>query len=51
MLFRKTVAVYCENHMEHTDTLCGAEWLVYVVTTEFYKVKNCGGGDVVACRM
>jgi hypothetical protein len=23
MLFRKTVAVYCENHMEHTDTLCG----------------------------
>jgi hypothetical protein len=21
MLFRKTVAVYCENHMEHTDTL------------------------------
>jgi hypothetical protein len=23
MLFRKTVAVYCENHTEHTDTLCG----------------------------
>jgi hypothetical protein len=23
MLFRETVAVYCENHMEHTDTLCG----------------------------
>jgi hypothetical protein len=22
MLFRKTVAVYCENHMEHTNTLC-----------------------------
>jgi hypothetical protein len=22
-LFRETVAVYCENHMEHTDTLCG----------------------------
>jgi hypothetical protein len=22
MLFRETVAVYCENHMEHTDTLC-----------------------------
>jgi hypothetical protein len=20
MLFRETVAVYCENHMEHTDT-------------------------------
>jgi hypothetical protein len=23
MLFRETVAVYCENHMKHTDTLCG----------------------------
>jgi hypothetical protein len=23
MLFRETVAVYCENHIEHTDTLCG----------------------------
>jgi hypothetical protein len=22
MLFRETVAVYCENHMEHADTLC-----------------------------
>jgi hypothetical protein len=23
MLFRETVAVYCENHMEHTNTLRG----------------------------
>jgi hypothetical protein len=23
MLFRETVAFYCENHTEHTDTLCG----------------------------
>jgi hypothetical protein len=23
MLFRETAAVYCENHMEHTNTLCG----------------------------
>jgi hypothetical protein len=23
MLFRETVTVYCENHMEHTNTLCG----------------------------
>jgi hypothetical protein len=23
MLFRETVAVYCENHTELTDTLCG----------------------------
>jgi hypothetical protein len=40
MLFGETVAVYCENHKEHTDTLCGqnAEVLllsqvVYIVTT------------------
>jgi hypothetical protein len=23
MLFGETVAVHCENHMEHTDTPCG----------------------------
>jgi hypothetical protein len=23
VLFRETVAVYCENHTEHTNTLCG----------------------------
>jgi hypothetical protein len=23
MLFREAVAVYCENHTDHTDTLCG----------------------------
>jgi hypothetical protein len=23
MLFGETVAVYCENHTGHTDTLCG----------------------------
>jgi hypothetical protein len=23
MLFRETVAIYYENHTEHTDTLCG----------------------------
>jgi hypothetical protein len=22
MLFRETVAVYCENHTKHTNTLC-----------------------------
>jgi hypothetical protein len=23
MLFREMIAVYCENHTEHTNTLCG----------------------------
>jgi hypothetical protein len=47
ILFGETVAVYCENHTEHTDTLCGQNaefWYVnsvrtsqetnYVTTTE-----------------
>jgi hypothetical protein len=40
MLFRETVAIYCDNHMEHANTLCGqnAEFgmlipVVYIVTT------------------
>jgi thioredoxin-related protein len=35
MLFGETVAVYCENHTEHTDTLCGQN-------TEIHCVKKCG---------
>jgi hypothetical protein len=35
MLFRETVAVYCENHTEHTDALCGQN-------AEFLNVKACG---------
>jgi hypothetical protein len=23
MLFKETIAVYCENHTKHTDTMCG----------------------------
>jgi hypothetical protein len=23
MLFKEIIAVYCENHTEHTNTLCG----------------------------
>jgi translation initiation factor IF-1 len=35
MLFRKTVAVYCENHTEHTNALCGQN-------EEFWCVKAGG---------
>jgi hypothetical protein len=35
MLFGERVAVYCENHTEHTDALCGQN-------AEFYYVKACG---------
>jgi hypothetical protein len=31
MLFRETVAVYCENHTENTDTLCGQNAESYYV--------------------
>jgi hypothetical protein len=35
MLFREIITVYCENHMEHTNTLCGQN-------TEFWYVKLGG---------
>jgi hypothetical protein len=35
MLFRETVAVYCENHTEHTNALCGQN-------VEFQYAKSCG---------
>jgi hypothetical protein len=35
MLFGETVAVYCENHMEHMNTLCAQ-------SAEFWYVKACG---------
>jgi hypothetical protein len=31
MLFGETVAVYCENHTEHTDTLCGQNAVFWYV--------------------
>jgi hypothetical protein len=41
MLFRETVAVYCENHREHTNTLCGqnAENL-YIETGSTLDIKG-----------
>jgi hypothetical protein len=46
MLFRERVAVYCENHTEHTDTPCGQNagfsmlrQVVYIVTTGLKRVK------------
>jgi hypothetical protein len=35
MLFGETVVVYCENHMEHINTLCGQN-------AEFWYVKAGG---------
>jgi hypothetical protein len=35
MLCRETVAVYCENHTEHINTLCGQN-------AKFFYAKSCG---------
>jgi hypothetical protein len=35
MLFREIIAVYCENHMEHINALCGQN-------SEFFNVKSGG---------
>jgi hypothetical protein len=48
MLFRETVAIYCENRTEHTNTLCvqNAEFLyvkagdTYSITPKFNENKN-----------
>jgi hypothetical protein len=34
MLFRETVAIYCENHTEHTDTVRTSQEIRYVSATK-----------------
>jgi hypothetical protein len=46
MLFRETVAVYCENHLEHTNTL-------YEQNAEFsniYKFSSYLAGNTLRLR-
>jgi hypothetical protein len=56
MLFGETVAVYCENHTEHTDTLCGQnvvctlEETHYVSTTKPNRLMLCGETVAVYCE-
>jgi hypothetical protein len=47
MLFKETVAVYCENHKEHINTLCGQnadvnmlKQVVHIATTKFYRINK-----------
>jgi hypothetical protein len=42
MLFKKTVAVYCENHTEHINTLCGQN-------VELFNIK--AGGTHSDCAL
>jgi hypothetical protein len=47
MLFRETVAVYCENHMEHTDTLCGQNADFLIVKAVGIHNYHCASGHEI----
>jgi hypothetical protein len=38
ILFGKTIAVYYENHTEHTDTVCTSQETHYISTTKLNQV-------------
>jgi hypothetical protein len=42
MLFGEPVAVYCENHMGHTNTLCGQSAEVWCVEASGIYSNHCG---------
>jgi hypothetical protein len=42
MLFRETVAVYCENHTEHTDTVRTPEDTHYISASESNRLMLFG---------
>jgi translation initiation factor IF-1 len=55
MLFGETVAVYCENHTEHINTLCGhfSSYLTethYVSATEPNRLMLFGETVAVYCE-
>jgi hypothetical protein len=55
MLFRETVAVYRENHTEHTNTLCGQNvecLLVFVLYFPYYQHRRLAwNGKVVIIEL
>jgi hypothetical protein len=50
MLFGKTVAVYCENHTEHTDTVRTSQETHYVSATEPNRLMLFGETVAVYCE-
>jgi hypothetical protein len=43
MLFRETVAIYCENHTEHMSRLCGQNGELFEecgTYSYYYDLKN-----------
>jgi hypothetical protein len=50
MQFRETVAVYCENHTEHTDTVRTSQETNYVSATEPNRLMLFGETAAVYCE-
>jgi hypothetical protein len=50
MPFGETVAVYCENHTEHTDTVRTSQETHYVSATETNWLMLCGETVAVYCE-
>jgi hypothetical protein len=50
MLFGETVAVYCENHTEHTDTVRTSQETHYVSVTEPNRSMLFGETVAVYCE-
>jgi hypothetical protein len=50
MLFGETVAVYCENHTEHTDTVRTSQVTYYVSATNTNQLMLFGETVAVYCE-
>jgi translation initiation factor IF-1 len=50
MLIGETVAVYCENHTEHTDTVRTSQESYYVSATEHILLMLFGETVAVYCE-
>jgi hypothetical protein len=50
MLFRETVAVYCENHTGHTDTVRNSQETHYVSATTPNRLMLFGETVAVYCE-
>jgi hypothetical protein len=48
--YRETIAVYCENHTEHTDTVRTSQETHYVSTTETNRLMLFGEIIAVYCE-
>jgi hypothetical protein len=46
-LFRETVAVYCENHMEHINTLCGNMKSFWMLDSRTCSYRCTSKGEVL----